>query len=235
MNLLTLDFQGMAVHASRDAWFNATEIAAMFGKQPYEWIRLPETEQYIQALLKRAVQQNENSNTGKSRISKSHFIKTKRGNSGGTWLHPKLAIAFARWLSPDFAVWCDEQIENLLHQHQQWQPARHELKSVTKLKNRLLRDQRAAHGKTTQSHHFINEALLEYEALTGKRHIVSRDLLDVTQIAALDAITAENTALIARDLSYQERKSRLLVFAKTLNYPPVQAHQRNAAKLRFHS
>ena len=230
MNLLTLDFQGMAVHASRDAWFNATEIAAMFGKRPIDWLRLPDTERYLAALCQREAEK-----TGISKVRKSHFIKTKRGNSGGTWLHPKLAIAFARWLSPDFAVWCDEQIENLLHQHQQWQPARHELKSVTKLKNRLLRDQRAAHGKTTQSHHFSNEALLEYEALTGKRHIVSRDLLDVTQIAALDAITAENTALIARDLSYQERKSRLLVFAKTLNYPPVQAHQRNAAKLRFDS
>lgn len=34
---------------------------------------------------------------------------------GGTWLHPKLAIRFAQWLDADFAVWCDEQIEHLLH------------------------------------------------------------------------------------------------------------------------
>ena len=36
------------------------------------------------------------------------------GNNRGTWLHPKLAIHFARWLDPKFAVWCDEQIEQLL-------------------------------------------------------------------------------------------------------------------------
>ena len=222
MKLLKLDFQGMAVHASRDAWFNATEIAAMFGKRPIDWLRLPDTERYLAALCQREAEK-----TGKSEVRKSHFIKTRKGRSGkfeqGTWLHPKLAIAFARWLSPDFAVWCDEQIENLLHEHQQWQPARHELKSVTKLKNRLLSEQRAAHGKTTQSHHFINEALLEYEALTGERRMISRDLLSTEQIAALDAITAENTALIARDLSYQERKPRLLAFAQTLKYPRLQA------------
>lgn len=32
----------------------------------------------------------------------------------GTWLHPKLAIMFARWLSMDFEIWCDQKIEELL-------------------------------------------------------------------------------------------------------------------------
>jgi len=31
-------------------------------------------------------------------------------NSQGTWIHKSLIILFARWLSPDFAVWCDLQI-----------------------------------------------------------------------------------------------------------------------------
>jgi hypothetical protein len=46
------------------------------------------------------------------------LVVTKRGsaaNGGGTWLHPKLAVAFARWLSPEFAVWCDLQIDALIH------------------------------------------------------------------------------------------------------------------------
>ena len=42
MSILKLDYQGLPVHADHEAWFNATEIAAMFGKQPYEWLRLPE-------------------------------------------------------------------------------------------------------------------------------------------------------------------------------------------------
>ena len=226
MNLITLNFCGTTLHASRDAWFNATEIAAMFGKRPIDWLRLPDTERYLAALCQREAEKR-----GKIEVRKSHFVKTKKGgylkdcNSSeqGTWLHPKLAIAFARWLSPDFAVWCDEQIENLLHEHQQWQPVRHELKSITKLKNRLLRDQRAADGKNTQSHHYCNEAMLEYEALTGKRGIISRDLLNTDQIAALDAITAENAAMIAQGWSYQKRKPRLLAFGQNLNRQRLQA------------
>lgn len=59
MIILKLDYQGLPVHADREAWFNATEIAAMFGKQPYEWLRLPETERYIQALCKREAEKIE--------------------------------------------------------------------------------------------------------------------------------------------------------------------------------
>ncbi|MEF6041736.1 KilA-N domain-containing protein, partial [Escherichia coli] len=33
---------------------------------------------------------------------------------GGTWLHPKLAVRFARWLSVDFEIWCDEQIDAII-------------------------------------------------------------------------------------------------------------------------
>jgi hypothetical protein len=35
-------------------------------------------------------------------------------NNQGTWIHQKLIIFFARWLSPEFAVWCDLQIEEIL-------------------------------------------------------------------------------------------------------------------------
>ena len=44
-------------------------------------------------------------------------------NGGGTWLHPKLAIHFARWLDPKFAVWCDEQIEHIISGSLKLEPA----------------------------------------------------------------------------------------------------------------
>ncbi|HDS1582158.1 TPA: KilA-N domain-containing protein [Stenotrophomonas maltophilia] len=42
------------------------------------------------------------------------LIRATRGRGGGTWFHPKLAVHFARWLSTEFAVWCDLQIDELL-------------------------------------------------------------------------------------------------------------------------
>ena len=68
----------------------------------------------------REAEKQADSNTGKSRITKSRFIKAKRGNAGGTWLHPKLAVAFARWCDIDFALWCDEQIEALISSGREW-------------------------------------------------------------------------------------------------------------------
>lgn len=52
-----------------------------------------------------------------SKVGLSHFglVKAERGGkTPGTWLHPKLAVAFARWLDDDFAVWCDLHIDALL-------------------------------------------------------------------------------------------------------------------------
>ncbi|WP_274614651.1 KilA-N domain-containing protein [Vibrio alginolyticus] len=37
------------------------------------------------------------------------------GRNGGTWGHPKLAVFFARWLSPAFAVLCDAVIDDILN------------------------------------------------------------------------------------------------------------------------
>lgn len=109
------EYEGMPVSFDDDGWFNATAPAKRFGKVPKEWLRLPETRRYLRALVK-------STNGGKSPIApnagKSRFARTQRGGragEAGTWLHPKLAVRFAQWLDADFAVWCDDQIERLIH------------------------------------------------------------------------------------------------------------------------
>ncbi|WP_289814208.1 KilA-N domain-containing protein [Escherichia coli] len=49
--------------------------------------------------------------------SQSRYVKTskaRKDRGGGTWLHPKLSVAFARWCDARFAVWCDLHIDSLL-------------------------------------------------------------------------------------------------------------------------
>lgn len=36
------------------------------------------------------------------------------GNIQGTWMHEDVAMEFARWLSPSFAIWCNDRIKELL-------------------------------------------------------------------------------------------------------------------------
>lgn len=103
-NIIPIQFEGHSMRFYNDGWFDATTAAEKFGKVPNEFLRLPETESYIQALERR--------------YGKIPYVKTSRARKdrgGGTWLHPKLAVRFARWLSVDFEIWCDEQIDAIIH------------------------------------------------------------------------------------------------------------------------
>ncbi|WDM88189.1 KilA-N domain-containing protein [Pseudomonas asiatica] len=110
-NVIPFTYQGQLVRFTADGWLHATKIAERFGKRIDHWLDNAETLEYVQAL-------DEFLTGAESIISdtrNSGYLKTRRGNGGGTWIHPKLAVAFARWLSAKFAVWCDTRIEELLH------------------------------------------------------------------------------------------------------------------------
>lgn len=84
---------------------NATEMAKPFRKRPVDWLRLPATQEFLRELAE---------------VRKSHngFVVTAKGGndrtSQGTWLHEDVALEFARWLSPAFAIWCNDRIKELV-------------------------------------------------------------------------------------------------------------------------
>ena len=211
-NLITLNYQNMIIHTSREAWFNATEIAALFGKRPIDWLRLPETERYITALCK-----HEADKSGKSEVRESHFVRSIKGgkdlNKQGTWLHPKLAVAFARWCDIHFAIWCDEQILELMTHNKTWQASRTESKIGFQVMQEILQAKRQADGKETKSYHYSNEALLCNAALTGQRQPIQRDTLSSQDLKMLTKLESNNAVWIAKDIPYQERKARLFEMA----------------------
>lgn len=99
-----------SVDFTNDAWFNATIVAKNFGKLPNEWLRLDSTKEYIAELTNFLLRENP-----AIRSEDFSLLKTQRGrHNSGTWFHPDLAVSFARWLSPRFAIWCDIQIKKIL-------------------------------------------------------------------------------------------------------------------------
>lgn len=103
---------------------NATQMAKPFGRMVYDWVRLPSTKAFVSALVeKRAV-----SFARKSRKHKIHTYNLLQNSGlsiakcggldigGGTYFHEDIAIEFARWLSPAFAVWCNDRIKELFRQ-----------------------------------------------------------------------------------------------------------------------
>ncbi|UHC84456.1 KilA-N domain-containing protein [Pseudomonas sp. NIBR-H-19] len=215
--IIPFDYEGQAVRFNADGWLHATEIAERFGKRPNDWLSLPSTIEYLEALNRRTV-------TGSSGNA---WSATKRGGKNqGTWLHPKLAVAFARWLSVDFAVWCDEQIDALVRgESKPWASARRE----TSIGYRAVCDALAlnceAQGKTPQRHHFINEARLINEVITGAFKGRNRDLLSVAELELVTLAELRDTALIGAGMAYAERKANLLRYVRELQ----SKHQRRIA------
>ena len=104
-----LSFDSVTVSFNNNGYLNASAIAKHFGKRVPDFIKTEQNQEYIAALAEHL------SKTKKIVLDRNQLVIVKHGgNQSGTWLHPKLAIHFARWLDPRFAVWCDEQIEHIL-------------------------------------------------------------------------------------------------------------------------
>lgn len=87
-------------------YINATEMGRIFNKQPGDFLRTSYAEKFQKALTET-----------KNLRSADLLIVIKGGNQydgQGTWMHPDLAIEFARWLEPKFAIWCNDKIMEIL-------------------------------------------------------------------------------------------------------------------------
>lgn len=87
---------------SGEVMVSATEMAKPFKKLPADWLRLKQTKEYITAL------------SGMGIHIASDLVVVKNGDEGGTIMHEDVAMEFARWLSPHFAIWCNNKIKELL-------------------------------------------------------------------------------------------------------------------------
>jgi len=83
---------------SQDGYVNATAMCQANGKRLFNYTRSERTRAYIAALAADAG------------IPATGIIDMRCGGTPtnqGTWIHPRLAVDLARWISPQFAVWMD--------------------------------------------------------------------------------------------------------------------------------
>ena len=200
VKLIKADFDGQVMQFNDSGWFNATVAADRFGKRPVNWLELDSTVRYMDSM------------SSALKVDKSDLLDIKKGRGGGTWMHPKLAISFARWLSDDFAVWCDLQIDKIIHGEREsidWGMMRHASKSSNKVANEILMMVRQEQGKETKHFHYANEAKLVNYALTGKFEPVDRDSLSAQDLDLLASLENRNSVLIGRDVDRETRKEIL--------------------------
>lgn len=108
---------------------NATEMAKVFNKEPYGWLRLTSTRDFLWTLLAekypKSVPHNLRNETPNLRnetelsqiLNSLGLIKIVQGGNSelqGTWFNDDITIEFARWLAPVFAIWCNDRIKEML-------------------------------------------------------------------------------------------------------------------------
>ena len=91
-----------------DVMINATEMIKLFpGKRINNFLRNDQTQELIKQI------------ESETRISATQLVISLRGNTSkydqGTWMHRKIAIAFAMWLSPAFYSWCLGKLDELIN------------------------------------------------------------------------------------------------------------------------
>lgn len=101
----TFNYEGNSItfNSGDGVMVNATEMAKAFGKRAVDWLQNQQTQEFIEAL------------TEVRKSTSADLVQvTKGGPNQGTWMHEDVAMEFARWLSPKFAIWCNDRIKELL-------------------------------------------------------------------------------------------------------------------------
>ena len=114
MEIIAHNVSGVIVeHRSSDDYINATALVKAYQqatgnrRDVSEWLSNKRTQESFNHL---------SAKTGIPVIQLCQAFRGSPENGGGTWLHPRLAVRFAMWLSDDFGYmveeWFVKQVEN---------------------------------------------------------------------------------------------------------------------------
>lgn len=78
----------------------------------------------------------------------------------------------------------------------------------------VLKRTRSKRGKTTEAHHYANEARLIGYAMTGTYAGLDHDTLDEDQLSLLQRVETEDIALLVEGANYEARKAALCEFVR---------------------
>lgn len=139
-----------------DGYVNVTALSnayrAQTGKrrQPNDWLRLERTKEMMEHLSKTTA------------IPVDKLYRTVEGRSGGTYLHPRLSVRFAIWLSDEFGFAVEQFIAEWSKDFTAFMQARSHSKGV-----RYEAMQAVQQAGFDHRHHYINATQVVYRSLFG--------------------------------------------------------------------
>ena len=99
MQVYSYEGSNITFQKGENVMINANDMAKAFGKRPPDFLKTKQTKEFLKEL------------SGVRKIVPSDLVKVVNGDNGGTWMHEDVAMEFARWLSPKFAIWTNDRIK----------------------------------------------------------------------------------------------------------------------------
>ncbi len=106
MSELVLSQNSISIQFSQDGYVNATKMCKDSGKEWKGYYRLNKTQDFLK-VLSRSV-----------KISTDLLIRTVssgKNENRGTFIHPRVAINLAQWISPEFDVAVSELVDRYVN------------------------------------------------------------------------------------------------------------------------
>ena len=155
---------------------NATEMAKVFDKQPVHWINQVSSDNFIRTYAKL-----------KNRSLADLVVIARGGDNPGTWMHEDIALEFARWLSPEFAIWCNDRIKELIQ------------RGYTKLDSISRKDLAKMLFESEEE----KERLIEDVARLGVRTLEQEKALEAAapKVLFADTVSASKNSILIRELA----------------------------------
>jgi len=193
-----------------DGYVNATAMCKANGKQWKHYFETDRCHRYLDAL---------STSVGIPTDQLFRAITTGPNDTRGTWIHPKVAVDLARWISADFAVWMDgflldvleqpaKAIETLVprldEQESEWLKARLNAKRTRNTFTNELKEfgvERDGYGRCTNA---IYRPILGQDAKGLKESLAQKTNLPVKAINPRDHMTV-------RELQDVESAERIAV------------------------
>lgn len=170
-NLILREWNQKTIRQSKDGqYLSGTDMCSSCNKKFNDWYRLLSTDAYLKALSD--VTGIPVTTDVKGTQALIYSIQGGNPQEQGTWIHRKVAIRLAQWLSPELAVQVDSWIEELfetgkveLTQHPENQTPMQVFEMIHQLSGKLMTEFNSIKNEQNQQKEILETTISDVELL----------------------------------------------------------------------
>lgn len=226
MTLSSLVWNEQEINQRQDGYVNVGQMCAANGKKLNHWTTINSSDAYLIALSQATA------------IPVADLMRVENGKP--TYAHPLVAIEIARWISPEFSIWCNQNIKAIIESRplvQQQAPhiiALEVSDAIAKIEGNLSHNPRLCQVLID---HAMN-SVIETKLLTASNELQLRGVVEIAiemgyRKAANPSVRTKLGRFIARQFIPQKEKRLVNGILTDINCYPDSKDIRDAIAVYF--